>query len=267
MAAPAPEIARYQRRVRASETRVWENVLDWEHLPWLHHSSFEAIERIEASRDGWKARVVPRGGREILLELAMDHDRTRYVSRTVEGPGAGSEIWTTVTPVADRETDVEVRFQIPGVSPERLALTGEYFVSLYTRLWDEDEAMMIARQAVLDAGALRQTRTPRQAEISLGPAASLRTRAPVVVEAAGLQLRVVVWRDALYAHSLVCPHLGGPLGDAPVEDGELRCPWHGYRFRLTDGTNPEARGCTLPVAQALHVDPSTGEAFLREDSR
>ncbi len=34
-----------------------------------------------------------------------------------------------------------------------------------------------------------------------------------------------------------CSHLGGPLSEGEVEDGCLRCPWHGSSFRLTDGWN------------------------------
>jgi nitrite reductase/ring-hydroxylating ferredoxin subunit len=25
-----------------------------------------------------------------------------------------------------------------------------------------------------------------------------------------------------------CPHQGGPLGEGSIENGLLRCPWHGY---------------------------------------
>ncbi|MGA8636153.1 MAG: Rieske (2Fe-2S) protein, partial [Candidatus Dormiibacterota bacterium] len=32
-----------------------------------------------------------------------------------------------------------------------------------------------------------------------------------------------------------CTHAGGPLNEGTVEDGEVVCPWHGSRFRLSDG--------------------------------
>src|SRR5437773_11231835 len=35
-----------------------------------------------------------------------------------------------------------------------------------------------------------------------------------------------------------CPHQGGPLGEGSIEKGWLRCPWHGYDYRPTDGTPP-----------------------------
>ncbi|MDL5158506.1 Rieske (2Fe-2S) protein [Actinomycetospora termitidis] len=32
-----------------------------------------------------------------------------------------------------------------------------------------------------------------------------------------------------------CPHRGGPLVEGRVRDGEVRCPWHWYRFDLDTG--------------------------------
>jgi len=33
-------VTTYQRTIHASLERIWENVCDWEHLPWLYRSSF-----------------------------------------------------------------------------------------------------------------------------------------------------------------------------------------------------------------------------------
>jgi pyruvate oxidase len=35
-----------------------------------------------------------------------------------------------------------------------------------------------------------------------------------------------------------CPHQGGPLGEGSIEQGMLRCPWHGYDYCPLDGTSP-----------------------------
>jgi nitrite reductase/ring-hydroxylating ferredoxin subunit len=34
-----------------------------------------------------------------------------------------------------------------------------------------------------------------------------------------------------------CPHLGLPVAGGSVEDGVLRCPWHGARFEICSGRN------------------------------
>ncbi len=35
-----------------------------------------------------------------------------------------------------------------------------------------------------------------------------------------------------------CPHQGGPLGEGTIEDGLLRCPWHGWDFDPLTGKPP-----------------------------
>jgi thiamine pyrophosphate-dependent acetolactate synthase large subunit-like protein/nitrite reductase/ring-hydroxylating ferredoxin subunit len=36
-----------------------------------------------------------------------------------------------------------------------------------------------------------------------------------------------------------CPHQGGPLGEGSIENGLLRCPWHGYDYSPLTGRPPE----------------------------
>src|ERR1044071_3601155 len=65
-----------------------------------------------------------------------------------------------------------------------------------------------------------------------------------------------------------CPHQGGPLGEGSIENGLLRCPWHGYDYCPLDGKSPgfddeaitytlaiRARERYIGVAQATHVTP------------
>ncbi|MCC1483166.1 thiamine pyrophosphate-binding protein [Winogradskyella immobilis] len=35
-----------------------------------------------------------------------------------------------------------------------------------------------------------------------------------------------------------CPHQGGPLGEGSIENGMLRCPWHGWDFDPCNGQSP-----------------------------
>jgi thiamine pyrophosphate-dependent acetolactate synthase large subunit-like protein/nitrite reductase/ring-hydroxylating ferredoxin subunit len=35
-----------------------------------------------------------------------------------------------------------------------------------------------------------------------------------------------------------CPHQGGPLGEGSIENGWLRCPWHGWDFHPLTGRSP-----------------------------
>jgi nitrite reductase/ring-hydroxylating ferredoxin subunit len=51
----------------------------------------------------------------------------------------------------------------------------------------------------------------------------------------------VVTADGVRIYNGVCPHLGGPLTQACVRAGRVRCPWHRYEFDVSDG-----RCCTVP---------------------
>jgi hypothetical protein len=49
------EVGRYTRDLGASIDRLYENALDWEHLPHLHKSDFASIAVIAHSHAGWQA--------------------------------------------------------------------------------------------------------------------------------------------------------------------------------------------------------------------
>ena len=36
-----------------------------------------------------------------------------------------------------------------------------------------------------------------------------------------------------------CPHMGGPLNEGTIENGFIKCPWHGYEFHTCTGNSPE----------------------------
>jgi nitrite reductase (NADH) small subunit len=47
-----------------------------------------------------------------------------------------------------------------------------------------------------------------------------------------------------------CPHMGASLSGGYVESDIVTCPWHGWRFRMTDGTwadNPRVKIPCYPV--------------------
>jgi nitrite reductase (NADH) small subunit len=64
-------------------------------------------------------------------------------------------------------------------------------------------------------------------------------------EAAGLRLAIVKHEGQIYALSGRCPHANGPLGFGWVEDNELVCPLHRWRFKLSDGRCTTMRGISI----------------------
>jgi nitrite reductase/ring-hydroxylating ferredoxin subunit len=59
----------------------------------------------------------------------------------------------------------------------------------------------------------------------------------------------------------VCPHLGGPLEEAAVEDGAVICPWHGYRFDCLTGRGPADQRCRMSQRARVEID-ARGDARL-----
>lgn len=54
----------------------------------------------------------------------------------------------------------------------------------------------------------------------------------------------------LFAIDDMCPHMGASLSGGHVEDGCVTCPWHYWRFRLTDGAwadSPRVKIGSYPV--------------------
>lgn len=150
-------VAAYRRTIHASLERIWENVRDWEHLPWLHRTSFRSVSLLEQTDASWRARITMPGRdapREAVIVLDMDIPQCRYWSRTVAGQGAGGEIFTRLTPVDERNTDIIVEFRAPSVSGKRAEALGATYLQLYQRLWDEDERMMMRRQELIEAGRI-----------------------------------------------------------------------------------------------------------------
>jgi len=61
-----------------------------------------------------------------------------------------------------------------------------------------------------------------------------------------------------------CPHQGGPVGEGSIENGWLRCPWHGYDYDPLTGRPPE--GFTDAVT-AYDVDERADAVYVRLPAR
>jgi nitrite reductase/ring-hydroxylating ferredoxin subunit len=65
-----------------------------------------------------------------------------------------------------------------------------------------------------------------------------------VFEVSGRLVAVFFDGDRYSAIDDLCPHMGASLGSGPMTDGCVTCPWHAWRFRLSDGTwcdNPQLK--------------------------
>ena len=242
------EVTRYKRTINANKARVWENVFDWEHLPHLHNTSFRYAELDDAGDWGW--RIWSDQARRSHVELCYDMENNRYVARSYKNQEQVSEIWTTVTP-DHQATDIEVRFLVPDVTEEKIASTGKFFNQLYTKLWDEDEAMMIERQTQLDK---RSELHPLQ--VDLGYEDELLSSLPRYIDLKRGRYRMIAIDGQLKVHSAICPHILGPLS-SEVIDNKITCPWHGYQFDLDSGACVSPANATCHLSKAPQISISS----------
>ena len=64
-----------------------------------------------------------------------------------------------------------------------------------------------------------------------------------------------------------CPHQGGPLGEGSIEQGWLRCPWHGYDYSPCNGRSPGAHGDGVEAFAIESRDDGIYVALPPDDER
>lgn len=101
--------------------------------------------------------------------------------------------------------------------------------------------------------------------VKVGRAEDISEDNPKVVQGGGKNIALFRSGGELYAIEDMCPHAGAPLSGGPVEDGIVTCPWHYWRFRLSDGAwadNPKIKiGCYKVTVQEgdAYVDLSNSK--------
>jgi len=90
---------------------------------------------------------------------------------------------------------------------------------------------MVSRHAFRGAG----TKWIRLDTGDVTDLATLPEATPTRAKAGVNDLVLVHVAGNVYAMHAVCAHAGGPLAQGSIVDGCLECPWHGSRFRLSDG--------------------------------
>ena len=87
-------------------------------------------------------------------------------------------------------------------------------------------------------------------------------RATIIRPKQGEAIAVFRSGNSIFAVSNVCRHQGGPLGEGKIVDGCITCPWHGFQYRMEDGTSPEpysekiATYATKIIGGVAYVNPA-----------
>ena len=246
-------VGTYKRTVPVNLERMYENALDWQHLPHLHNSSFEDIECIDAGGWGWRCRSIDAKGRESVLELSLDKSCRRWITRNLEGPSKGAEIWTHVFVSGERSLDLVIDFFIPGVAEEAREKVGLAYASAYEILYDEDVWMMSERQNRLDQ-RLDTLDTTSTLEIAVPDV----TQLPLAVDLSGRSFQLNRLAEEWVIYPSDCPHQLGPLREMD-EQGHVTCPWHGYEFDVRSG---EASNAACRFGQRPKITESGDQLTL-----
>lgn len=213
------QVAEYRRDLGANLDRMFENALDWEHLPFVHAQTFSKITIVEERSSGWRANVDMVAGGELLIDLELERDIGHWTTDSFAGDTLIGRIVTHATANGTDGCRVDISFQLPKVDEAQRKGFADYYPALYAMLYDEDEEMMIARAEV----------------IARGPAALAERRTATLAD--GHKVSIPRY----------CPHLGLPLDAEPDGDGTITCPWHGYRFDIADGQCVSGAKCGWTV--------------------
>ncbi|MBO6689021.1 MAG: Rieske 2Fe-2S domain-containing protein [Henriciella sp.] len=259
-------LGNYVRRLPSNMARMMENAYDWEHLPFVHPSSFASIDLVDSGPWGWRARIGVPGSLEPtyqMLDLLVDAEKNYWVSTVFNGPGEGIEIHTQATTLSEEEIEVDVRFyqpDAPGDEASAAAILG-YMQAQYATLYDEDIDLMQGRQSALEDRSRWRDRSADQSEALVGALSDLDPAKPHTVETATGRYCIRYWQDRWIAHSAVCPHQLGPLQDSEIDEGGLiTCPWHGYTFNAVTGKSQD--GACGALAKAPDLVERDGNLFL-----
>ncbi|MEL6895152.1 MAG: Rieske (2Fe-2S) protein [Planctomycetota bacterium] len=79
----------------------------------------------------------------------------------------------------------------------------------------------------------------------------------------GRMVAVFKQEGKFYAIDDLCPHMGASLAEGCLDGGAVSCPWHAWRFSITDGTwedNPRV------AVDAFEVKVDGDEVLVRVES-
>jgi nitrite reductase/ring-hydroxylating ferredoxin subunit/uncharacterized membrane protein len=114
---------------------------------------------------------------------------------------------------------------------------------------------MVSRHAFRGSGA-------KWLKLDTGGVADLETlpeATPTKMKAGINDLVLVRVGDSVRALHAVCAHAGGPLAEGTFADGCIECPWHGSRFRMSDGQLK--RGPAVYDQPAYEIRPADGGGY------
>jgi nitrite reductase/ring-hydroxylating ferredoxin subunit len=88
----------------------------------------------------------------------------------------------------------------------------------------------------------------------VGPLTDLPEDEGVRVEVGGLMVAVFRRGGDVHAVGDSCPHMGASLSEGYLDGGTVVCPWHGWVFKLDDGSSLFDENSCVPVYRVIIED-------------
>ncbi len=250
-------LGNYKRELAVTMPRMIENAYDWEHLPYVHPSSFAAIEEIDSGTWGWIAKTtLPGNPKKPVyqhIELLVDRAENYWATTVLDGLGEGMQIHTQATTLNETTIEVDVRFYLPE-KPDDTSFEAAILSMLqaqYKTLYDEDLGLMQGRQEALN----RQTEQQESPDTLTYSIADLETSLPHIITHNGKRFCLNRWQGNWVIYAADCPHLLGPLEHSPIdENGTVTCPWHGYKFNIINGNNCNGKPYRLNKTPVIRLN-------------
>jgi nitrite reductase/ring-hydroxylating ferredoxin subunit len=229
---------------------VLSQYYDYEHIEHVHSKSLGRYELCEETenyisyRHIWPSRTFGQA-ESIVRHYHEPPNRMRF--EFVEGRHKGTVVRTTLIDNGDSTQIREIyEMNLPGW-PWLKPLIKPFVQRSVDRIWDEDLAVHICHDGWPGIPNLmlpehENSQTPNTSGTVLEvPVHHLVQDRGVCVQSRGVEIVIFKIGDEVTAMNNKCPHSGGPLTLGKVEEGHIRCPWHGRRFCLKTGQSDSAK--------------------------
>ena len=239
------------RNAFRSAGRAGQQTKDFLHGKALGHPLHPAL--IELPVGAWTLAAI-----FDALELVTGRDSGKTADKAIAAGLVGA-VGATIAGATDwSETDGRAKRIGLTHGVMNLAAAGLYAASLLLRKRSRPKAIGLANMAFgmamasayigghlaygeqigVDHTATADQGKPEEFTPVLG-ADELPENKPTKAIADGVAIVLVRQGQSIFALRETCSHLGGPLSEGTLEGDSIRCPWHGSRFCLKDGSVAE----------------------------
>jgi nitrite reductase/ring-hydroxylating ferredoxin subunit len=231
----------YEKELAFPLDAVISQYFDFEHIEHVHPKTVGRYELVEIVGNRVRYRQHWPGGRKTSLVdqewLPPDQIQIRFVEGRYRGVELDTRFESTL--VGTRIVD---EYRMPGLPDWRWvrALLRPWVHRQIERIWSEDLEVGLPRGGWsgvpgVEDEDLELPQHSGTGRIELGLLEELPQGRTVLREVGGVRVLLLREGDSVLALDARCPHAGGPLERGQLSGGRIRCPWHGSRYRFSDG--------------------------------